>query len=98
MQKNEGDLITNIDWAWDEIVYIQVGDNPGRKEPYTGEVNYRNVFRHLYDKGFDGIVGMEHGLSQGGKEGEERLIAAYRKADEIGRASCRERGGGTGGA
>jgi len=83
MQKNEGNLITNIDRAWDEIVYIQVGDNPGRKEPYTGEVNYRNVFRHLYDKGFDGIVGMEHGLSQGGKEGEEKLIAAYRKADDF---------------
>jgi len=83
MQKNEGNLIVNIDWAWDEIVYFQVGDNPGRKEPYTGEVNYRNVFKHLYDKGYDGIVGMEHGLSQGGKEGEEKLIAAYRKADDF---------------
>lgn len=83
MQKNEGNLITNMEWAWDEIVYIQVGDNPGRKEPYTGEVNYRNVFKYLYDKGFDGIVGMEHGLSQGGKEGEEKLIAAYRKADDF---------------
>lgn len=83
MQKNEGNLIVNIDWAWDEIVYIQVGDNPGRKEPYTGEVNYKNVFKHLYDKGYDGIVGMEHGLSQGGKEGEEKLIAAYRKADDF---------------
>lgn len=83
MQKNEGNLIVNIDWAWDEIVYVQVGDNPGRKEPYTGEVNYQNVFKHLYDKGYDGIVGMEHGLSQGGKEGEEKLIAAYRKADDF---------------
>ncbi len=83
MQKNEGNLIVNIDYAWDEIDYIQVGDNPGRKEPYTGEVNYQNVFKHLYEKGYKGIVGMEHGLSEGGKSGEEKLVQAYRKADDF---------------
>lgn len=83
MQKNEGNLIVNIDYSWDEIDYIQVGDNPGRKEPYTGEVNYQNVFKHLYEKGYKGIVGMEHGLSEGGKAGEEKLVQAYRKADDF---------------
>lgn len=83
MQKNEGNLIKNIDYTWDEIAYIQVGDNPGRKEPYTGEVNYQNVFKHLYEKGYKGIVGMEHGLSEGGKAGEEKLVQAYRKADDF---------------
>lgn len=83
MQKNEGNLITHIDWAWDEIAYYQVGDNPGRKEPYTGEINYRNIFKHLYDRGYRGIVGMEHGNSESGKEGEEKVIAAYRKADDF---------------
>lgn len=81
MQKNEGNLITNIDYCWDEIAYFQVGDNPGRKEPYTGEINYQNVFKHIYDKGYKGIVGMEHGLSEGGKSGEIKLIESYRKAD-----------------
>lgn len=82
-QKNEGNLIRHIDWTWDEIAYFQVGDNPGRKEPYTGEVNYRNVFKHLYEKGYKGVVGMEHGLSEKGKAGEEKLIQAYRKADDF---------------
>ncbi|MDK1022373.1 MAG: TIM barrel protein, partial [Candidatus Hydrogenedentes bacterium] len=45
-QITEGNLIPNIDRAWSEIAYFQVGDNPGRKEPTTGEINYRNVFKH----------------------------------------------------
>ena len=80
-QITEGNLIHNIDTAWSEIAYFQVGDNPGRQEPYTGEINYNNVFRHIHKKGFKGIVGMEHGKSQGGKEGELKLIKAYRDAD-----------------
>jgi len=80
-QITEGNLIHNINASWSEIAYFQVGDNPGRKEPYTGEINYNNVFRHIHKKGFKGIVGMEHGKSQGGKEGELKLIKAYRDAD-----------------
>ncbi len=82
-QITEGNLIPNLDLAWDEIAYIQVGDNPGRKEPTTGEINYRNVFKHLHAKKFDGVVGMEHGLSRGGKEGEQALIDAYRWCDDF---------------
>ena len=80
-QITEGNLIPNIDRAWSEIAYFQTGDNPGRREPWTGEINYRNVFKHIHGKGFTGIVGMEHGKSQGGKEGEMKLIDAYRQAD-----------------
>lgn len=80
-QITEGNLIPNLDRAWDEIAYIQVGDNPGRKEPTTGEINYLNVFKHLHEKGFRGIVGMEHGNKHAGKEGEEALLKAYRSVD-----------------
>lgn len=83
MQKNEGNLIPNIDFTWDEIGYIQIGDNPGRKEPTTGEINYKNVFKHIYDKGFTGILGMEHGISGEGLEGEKRLVQAYREVDSF---------------
>ncbi len=83
MQKNEGNLIPNIDFTWDEIGYIQIGDNPGRKEPTTGEINYKNVFKHIYEKGFTGILGMEHGISGEGIDGEKRLIQAYREVDSF---------------
>jgi hydroxypyruvate isomerase len=80
-QITEGNLLPNIDRCWDEIAYFQCGDNPGRKEPGTGEINYRNVFGHLKKKGFTGVVGMEHGNSLPGRDGELAVIRAYREAD-----------------
>jgi hydroxypyruvate isomerase len=82
-QIQHGNLIPNIDLAWDETAYFQIGDNPGRKEPTTGEVNYRNIFKHLHTKGFTGILGMEHGNARPGPEGEQALIAAYREVDRF---------------
>ena len=82
-QIHEGNLIPNIDLAWDEIGYFQMGDNPGRKEPTTGEINYLNVFKHIHKKGFTGIMGMEHGNSRPGKEGELAVIEAYAKVDQF---------------
>jgi hydroxypyruvate isomerase len=80
-QITEGNLIPNLNAAWNEVAYIQVGDNPGRREPGTGEINYRNVFRHIHSKGFEGIVGMEHGNSRPGRDGERAVINAYIAAD-----------------
>ena len=81
MQRNEGNLLPNIDKCWDEIAYFQIGDNPGRKEPTTGEINYKNLFQHVYNKGYRGVWGMEHGNAKPGKEGELALIKAYRDTD-----------------
>lgn len=81
MQRNTGNLIPVMDLCWDEIAYIQIGDNPGRKEPTTGEINYKNIFKHLHAKGYKGVLGMEHGNANPGKEGEVALIKAYRESD-----------------
>lgn len=83
MQKNEGHIITNIDLSWDETPYFQIGDNPGRKEPTTGEINYKNIFKHIHQKGFNGILGMEHGISKPDKKGEQALIDAYLEVDDF---------------
>jgi hydroxypyruvate isomerase len=83
MQRNEGDIIKNIDRAYEHIAYLQIGDNPGRKEPGTGEMNYHNIFRHLYEKGYKGVLGMEHGMAGTGVEGEQALLKAYREADRV---------------
>jgi hydroxypyruvate isomerase len=83
MQRNEGNLIPNIDQCYEEIAYFQIGDNPGRNEPTTGEVNYKNIFKHLHEKGYKGVLGMEHGNAKPGKEGEQALIAAYRESDNF---------------
>ena len=83
MQKNEGNIINNINRCWNEIAYFQIGDNPGRNEPGTGEMNYKNIFKHINSKGYKGILGMEHGNATKGVEGEAALIKAYRDADSF---------------
>jgi hydroxypyruvate isomerase len=83
MQRNEGNIIKNMDACWDEIAYLQIGDNPGRNEPTTGEMNYKNIFKHVHGKGFKGVLGMEHGNAAPGKEGEQALIRAYRESDSF---------------
>jgi hydroxypyruvate isomerase len=82
-QITEGNIIPNIDRSWDMIGAFHIGDNPGRKEPGTGEINYKNVFRHIHKKGFDGVLCCEHGKSIRGKEGEQAFIDAYRWADSF---------------
>jgi len=82
-QIQEGNLIPNIDLCWDEISYFQIGDNPGRNEPTTGEINYKNIFKFIYEKGFSGILGMEHGNSIPGKNGEKQLINSYKIVDNF---------------
>lgn len=82
-QITEGNLIPNIENCWDEIAYFQIGDNPGRKEPTSGEINYQNVFKYIHSKGYRDVLGMEHGNSQQGKAGEEHVINAYIKSDSF---------------
>jgi hydroxypyruvate isomerase len=82
-QISEGNLINHIDMYYDLIGYFQSGDVPGRKEPYTGEINYQNVFRHIHSKGYKGLIGLEHGMSEPGQAGFKKLVDAYRKADDF---------------
>jgi hydroxypyruvate isomerase len=82
-QITEGNLIPNMEDCWSEISAFHVGDNPGRNEPTTGEINFKNVFKFIHSKNYQGVICMEHGISIPGKEGEARLIQAYRECDEF---------------
>ena len=81
VQIQEGNLLPTLDYALDEIAYIQMGDTPGRKEPTSGEINYWKVLQHVHDKGYRGFVGLEHGTSKPGKEGAIAALNAYRSVD-----------------
>ncbi|QHT68179.1 TIM barrel protein [Rhodocytophaga rosea] len=81
VQIQEGNLLPTLDYAWDEVAYIQMGDTPGRKEPTSGEINYWKVLQHVQDKGYKGFVGLEHGISKPGKEGALAALKAYRSVD-----------------
>jgi hydroxypyruvate isomerase len=81
-QIGNGDkLIENAEKTWDQISYVQYGASPGRKEPGTGNLDYVAVTKWLREKGYTGVIGMEHGASKEGKEGLDALLAAYRKID-----------------
>jgi hydroxypyruvate isomerase len=77
VQVEDGDLIKNMERCWDEIAYFQLADNPGRREPGSGEINFVNLLRRIHRKGFQGILGMEHLVSGAGRAGEEAVIRTY---------------------
>lgn len=80
-QISEGNIINHLRHYYELIGYFQTGDVPGRKEPYTGEMNYQNIFKAIHELGYKGIIGLEHGLSQPGPAGFQKAVEAYRKAD-----------------
>lgn len=80
-QIQAGDLIENLDLAWDEIGYFQIADNPGRVEPGVGEINFKTIMKRIAARGFEGIIGMEFDNSLAGREGEKRVIEAMRAID-----------------
>jgi hydroxypyruvate isomerase len=82
-QITEGNIIPNIDRCYEQIGVFHIGDNPGRNEPTTGEINYRNIFKHIQNKGYKGVLCMEHGKSKKGKEGEKAVLTAYRWCDDF---------------
>lgn len=77
VQVEDGDLMKNLERCWDEIAYFQLADNPGRREPGSGEINFVNLLRRIHRKGYEGILGMEHLLSREGRAGEEEVIHTY---------------------
>ncbi len=77
VQVEDGDLIRNMDRCWEDIAYFQLADNPGRREPGSGEINFVNLLRRVYRKGYTGILGMEHLVSGAGRAGEQAVIRVY---------------------
>jgi hydroxypyruvate isomerase len=77
VQVEDGDLIKNMERCWNEIAYFQLADNPGRREPGSGEINFVNVLRRIHHKDYEGVLGMEHLVSGEGRAGEEAVIRVY---------------------
>jgi hydroxypyruvate isomerase len=81
VQIEEGNLLKTLDYAYDEIAYYQLADNPGRAEPTSGEINFVNALQYLHNKGYRGFMGLEHRTSKPGKEGALAALNAYRMID-----------------
>ncbi len=82
VQIENGNIINNLNKTWDEITYMHMADNPGRSEPGTGEMNYQNILKYIYDKGYKGFIDMEHVNSVSGKEGEQMILEIYKNIND----------------
>jgi hydroxypyruvate isomerase len=58
-QRGYGNLIEKLEGNIDLIGLVHIADVPGRHEPGTGEVDYRNVYRKLAELGYNKFIAME---------------------------------------
>ena len=60
MQTMEGNLIRTFSENIDNIGHCQFADVPGRNEPGTGEINFKNVLKKLEELDYEGYIGLEY--------------------------------------
>ena len=82
MQVKNLDSLDNPD-VWKYIESFHVADAPDRNEPGTGIIDYPKVFKKIWDKGFRGIIGLEHMQSAKTIECEKQIIDRYRSYDAL---------------
>lgn len=76
-QITEGNLIPNLRDNISGIGHIHIGDNPGRKQPGTGEINYPNVFKAVAETGYDGYLAVECGYTDGPENAIKDLLKCF---------------------
>lgn len=62
-QVSEGNVIRNIRENIDLIGHFHIADNPGRKQPGTGELHYANILKAIQETGYDRWLAFECGRS-----------------------------------
>jgi hydroxypyruvate isomerase len=58
-QISEGNLIAKLEKNIDQVGLVHIADVPGRHQPGTGEINYRNICRKLAELKYDRYAAME---------------------------------------
>jgi hydroxypyruvate isomerase len=76
-QITEGNVIRNFRDNIDRIGLFHVADNPGRKEPGTGELSYTHIFKAIQDTGFTGYVALEHGKTGSVEYALKAVLACF---------------------
>ncbi len=70
------------DKVFKQILSFHIADAPGRNEPTSGNIDFPKILKKIRSKGFDGILGLEHGQTDKSPEGDQKLLEIYKKLDE----------------
>lgn len=81
VQIMDGDVLNNLDRVWDAVEVIQIANAPGRVEPEAGELAMRPILQRLVERGYTGLVELEHVWSAAGRECEQRGIGYLTELD-----------------
>ena len=60
VQRTQGDVTRRFHACLPHIGHMQIADNPGRHEPGTGEIHYRNLLRAIQESGYARFIGLEY--------------------------------------
>ena len=63
-QRGAGNLIEKLERNIDLVALVHIADVPGRHEPGTGEIDYRNIYHKLAQLKYDKFITMEFYPSQ----------------------------------
>lgn len=81
VQAMDGDVVRQLEKAWDHVAIVQLADTPGRVEPGSGQIDFAAVLDALRRRGFRGLVELEFGWSVTAVETEQAFIERLRRLD-----------------
>jgi hydroxypyruvate isomerase len=81
IQSMDGDLLGNLERSWDLVEIVQIANHPLRTEPEIGEIQMATVLRRVHERGFAGLVELEHLWAEPGLAAERRGLDWLRKTD-----------------
>jgi hydroxypyruvate isomerase len=59
-QRASGNLIEKLEKNFEWVGLVHIADVPGRHEPGTGEIDYKNIYRTLGKLHYNRFIGMEY--------------------------------------
>jgi hydroxypyruvate isomerase len=83
MQRMEGNISETLRENVARIGHIQIADSPARRQPGTGEINYRHIFETIESVDYDGYVGLEYNPAVSTEESLGWLPVECRKGIEV---------------
>jgi hydroxypyruvate isomerase len=73
-QITEGDIISRVTANISRIGHLHAAGCPGRHELFTGELDYRNIFRAIDEAGYSGLTGLEYFPEGDAEAGLKQII------------------------